>query len=279
MLTSESGAGWEFPPIGQHIAKNAAAIFISSTLLLGGQPQAATALDPTVSGALQKAIIEASDATYPLLQALDSTSTASFSTKVSNVIAKKLNPDRLTNVVDSATSAVLAIPDDRISKFTTIVEDAYQGVSSDTCQYIAIPASAIEKVALSDGLQKVDAEKLSQALEKVALLQRAVPVSSSADSGGICLPKSQEALENIWVGQTELLLSVPKAAKKELGERTKSAIRSIPGPEALRLANDAKNIVTGSGDRKIASRFLQTGQALDKLIQQDPRFQAFQSPK
>jgi hypothetical protein len=250
----------------ESMARQAAAVCVGCLLFC----PPAMAIDTTVAGSLQQAIVEASDATYPVLKSLTSETVSPLANKIANLLTKKVSPERLSMALDSAANALLAIPDEKLDQFTQTVKASYEGVSASSCSAIPLPMDAITTFASSDAVKQVDSETLSRAIQKISALRQSIPSSDSS----LCLPASPQGLEQIWVGQTELALTIPKGVKQELAGKAATAIKSIPSAELLRVFPDAKKVL-GNVDRKVASKFQQTSVNLDKAIQKDGRFQAF----
>jgi hypothetical protein len=105
-----------------------------------------------------------------------------------------------------------------------------------------------------------------------APLVSAVPAST----GGICLP-SKEGLEQVWIGQTQLVLSIPTPIKQQLAANIAPAAKSIPSAELLRLLPDAKKALLGGVDRKEGFKFQDAGVALPRQsLKQDYQFKSLQ---
>jgi hypothetical protein len=255
------------------IAKHAAAICVAGTLFLG-QPYPAVAVSDEIFGALETAIVDASDATYPVLKALTSDTLSPLANKVASIVTKKIPARKLTIAFESAVDALLSIPDDKLAKFTTTVKESYQGISSNDCSVIPFPLDAANMVQSSEAVSKLDSAKVKQVTEKLSALTQAVPYSSSGATGGICLPTMQ-GLEQIWIGQTQLLVSIPTPIKQQLASQTGPALKSVPNADLLRVLPDVKKII-GSVDRKQANKFQETGKTLDKVLKQDYRFKSLQ---
>jgi hypothetical protein len=254
--------------------KHAAAFCVAGCLLFGPPVNAAETNNKQVFGTLEQAIIEASDATYPVLKSLTADSINPLANKVANLITKKIASEKLALAADSAANALLSISDDKVGKFTSIVKESYTGVSSaDSCATtIPLPLNAINIVANSDGVAKLDLVKVSQVLKKFSSITQAVPFST--EKGILCLPDSQEGLEQIWIGQTELVLSLRPfpPSFQDFAVKGAAAAKSIPNADLLRVLPDAKKIISGV-DRKTANKFQDSGKNLDKVLKQDRRFQ------
>jgi hypothetical protein len=251
------------------IAKQAAAFCVAGCLFWG-QPVAAAS--DVVYGNLEKAIIDASDATYPVLKSLTTETITPFGNKVANILTKKMAAEKLSTVVDCAANALLSIPDDNLDKFASTVKESYQGVSSVSCDAVPLPLDAFGMVTSSEAFAKLDSEKLSQVAKKLSATTRAIPFSEK----GICLPASPEGLEQVWIGQTELIISIPRAVKQDFATSGAAAVKSIPNADLLRVLPDVKKVL-GGVDKKAANKFQETGKTLDQVLKQDRRFQAFQA--
>jgi hypothetical protein len=251
------------------VAKHAAAACIAGSLLLG---QPSFAISDVIDGPLAKAIVDASDATYPVLKSLTAGTVSPLATKITSLLTKKIAANKLTIALDSGANALLSIPDDNLEKFTATVKASYEGVSKDSCSAVPLlPVDAVSTFTSSEAFSKLDASKVSQVTKKIASLTQAVP--STAE--GICLPASKEGLEQLWIGQTELTLKIPRAAKQELVSSLSGALKSIPNAELLRILPEAKKITKGV-DAKTAKKFEMAGENLDKVLKQDARFKSLQ---
>eukprot|EP00550_Attheya_septentrionalis_P005938 CAMPEP_0198290076 /NCGR_PEP_ID=MMETSP1449-20131203/8057_1 /TAXON_ID=420275 /ORGANISM="Attheya septentrionalis, Strain CCMP2084" /LENGTH=232 /DNA_ID=CAMNT_0043988511 /DNA_START=157 /DNA_END=855 /DNA_ORIENTATION=+ len=230
------------------------------------------AVTDEIYGSLETAIIQASDATYPVLKALTPETTGPLANKIAKLLTSKVPAEKLATALDSTADTLLSIPDDKLAKFVATVKTSYQDISSDSCQSIPFPADAANVVLGSEAVSKLSSEKVQQVAGKIAPLVSAVPAST----GGICLP-SKEGLEQVWIGQTQLVLSIPTPIKQQLAANIAPAAKSIPSAELLRLLPDAKKALLGGVDRKEGFKFQDAGVALDKALKQDYRFKSFQT--
>eukprot|EP00545_Synedropsis_sp_CCMP1620_P001341 CAMPEP_0119005202 /NCGR_PEP_ID=MMETSP1176-20130426/1581_1 /TAXON_ID=265551 /ORGANISM="Synedropsis recta cf, Strain CCMP1620" /LENGTH=287 /DNA_ID=CAMNT_0006956979 /DNA_START=16 /DNA_END=879 /DNA_ORIENTATION=+ len=253
----------------QGVAKHAAAFCLAGACLLATPttPPALAASD-IVFGPLETAIIAASDATYPVLKSLTTETVSPLGTKIANLVNNKIAAAKLTAALDSGANALLSIPDEKLAKFATTVKESYQGVSSDFCTAIPLPVDAINSLTPT-AASSLDATKLEQVTKKLAATAEAIPFTST----GICLPSSKEGLEQLWIGQTELVIGIPKAAKQDLVAKAGAAVKSVPNADLLRILPDAKKILKGV-DPKTAKKFESTGQTLDKVLKADVRFKS-----
>ena len=252
---------------------NGIAVCVVAGSLLVANPQPAVGVSDDVFGTLETAIIEASDATYPVLQSLTGEKVSPLANKIANIVTTKIPAERLTTALDSTANTLLNIPDDKLDTFVETVKNSYQGISVDSCSSIPFPTAAASKISSSEGITKLNSEKVQQVTDKViSPLAKTVPFS---EEKGICLP-SKEGLEQVWIGQTKLVLSIPTPAKQQLVSDLVPAVKSIPSSELLRLLPETKKILADV-DRKQVFKFQETSKALDRALKQDYRFKSLQS--
>jgi hypothetical protein len=253
------------------IAHGAAALCLAGCLCLGSASPAVAVTDE-IYGSLETAIIQASDATYPVLKALTPETAGPLANKIAKLLTSKVPAEKLATALDSTADTLLSIPDEKLGKFVATVKTSYEDISSDTCQSIPFPADAANVVVGSEAVSKLSSEKVQQVAEKIiSPLVSAVPASN----GRFCLP-SKKGLEQVWISQTQLVLSIPTPIKQQLAANIAPAAKSIPSAELLRLLPDAKKALLGGVDRKEAFKFQEAGVALDKALKQDYRFKSLQ---
>mmetsp|Transcript_11905 Transcript_11905/g.18264 ORF Transcript_11905/g.18264 Transcript_11905/m.18264 type:complete len:284 (+) Transcript_11905:32-883(+) len=211
---------------------------------------------------LGNAIVQMSDASYPVLSSLSDDSVTMLGNKITKVVVEKIPPSAIELGID----AFLGIPNEKVDKWTATLKQSYDGVTPDSCQSIPVPVQSLGRLAAG---VKIDETKLKTLQSKYSSSNQAVPRSASS----ICLPSSKEGLEQLWVGQTELTMNLPKKETQEFARAAFKAILSVPNAELLRIVPDAKRAFTAGVDTKTSLKFEKAGKALDKAIQQDPRFQ------
>ena len=245
---------------------------ITGTLILGS-PQSALSVSDDVSGPLETAILDASRATYPILKSLSPTTITPIANKVATIVTKKIPSEKLTKAVDGTADTILAIPDDKLDTFLNSVKSSYQDISLDTCNTVPFPAAAASIISSSEGITNINSEKLTLVTDKVLTpLSQTIPYDTNR--GVICLPpNSKEGLQQIWVSQTKLFLSIPTPIKQQLASDISPALKSIPSTELLRILPDVKKVLAGV-DRKEAFQFQETSKVLDKALKQDYRLKS-----
>ena len=207
------------------IANHAVAICAVTGALLVANPQPAVSVTDDVYGSLETAIIEASDATYPVLQSLTPENISPLSNKIASILANKIPAEKLARALDGTANTLLSIPDDKLEKFVGTVKNSYQDISIESCSTIPFPANAASLVSGSEAVSKLDVEKVQKVADKViSPITQSIPQSAEK---GICLP-SKEGLEQIWIGQTKLALSIPTPIKQQFSADLVPAVKSIP---------------------------------------------------
>jgi len=242
---------------------------LSSLVLLEVKPQPVFAVSDEISSALETVIIEASDATYPLLQTLSSDSISPLANKIADILTKKIPPEKLAKALDGTADLFVSIPDEKLDSFVNTVKNSYTDISTDSCNTVPFPRDAIVMISSSEAVSKVTVDKKEKVIGKIGPLIQVLP---SVTTKGICLP-SVEGLERVWVGQTQLVLSIPTPMKRQFISDIGPALKSVSSSDVIRLVPLAKKTLAGVNPREVSS-FQRTGKALDKALKQDYRFKS-----
>ena len=251
-------------------AKHVAATAVVASVVISGGAGPAAAVDDSIYGALETALVDASDATYPVLKSLTDETFSPLANKLVGLATKKMDAGKLAVALDRGADALLGIPDEKVEKFATTVKASYDGVSSSDCSAVPLPVDAIGTFTSAEGVAKLDSSKVAAVTKKLDATIKAIPFSSN---GGLCLPASKEGLEKLWIGQTELAINVPRGLKQDFAGAAASAIGSVPNPDLLRVLPDAKKILSGV-DAKTAKKFESSSKTLDTVLKADTRFKA-----
>jgi len=248
-------------------AKNVGAAAVLCTLTFFGPitPQAADAIAPP----LEAALIETSDATYPILKTLKPETVSPVFNAIVKLLVNKVPSDRFVNFLDKGIDVILSIPDDDLASFTVSVKDAYGDLATTTCDLVPLPVAAADKFITSEGFAKVDQVKLKALNEKLAATLTAFP-KQGGDAAAICLPEEKN-LEKIFIAQTELSLRLNKNALQEFGAAGASVGKAIPPAELFRLLPEFQKTERGV-DVKARNRFEKAGKSLDTAIKRDASF-------
>jgi hypothetical protein len=249
-------------PLTNHLLAGAV-----SAVLLTTFPARVVASDAVSGTSLEAAIVQVSEAAYPVFRSIEDVSL--LSSKLVSIVDKKIPVPKATEALDKGIDTFLAIPDDKVAKFASILQSSYEGVSNDNCKSLSGTGTAAAHFAAIPAVQGLDANKVKALQEKYASANKAVVQKS----GDICLPPSSKGLEQVWIGQTELTLNMPKAESKAFVGSLTNAIKVVPTQEWLRLLPDAKKTFTSNVDAKLATKFEKAGKALEKAFQEDARIQ------
>ncbi|CAB9525903.1 expressed unknown protein [Seminavis robusta] len=241
-----------------------------SAALLSINPAPVMAASDVVTGTqVEAAIVQISKDAYPVLSSMQDVSP--LTSKLMGIVDKKIPAAKASEALDKGIDSFLSIPDEKVSAFATVVQSAYTGVSGDSCQSLGGSAATSQQFASLPVVQGLDATKVKALQDKFAPANKAVP--SSSGGGDICLPASSQGLEQIWVGQTELTLNIPKAESKAFVASLSKALSVVPTPEWLKLLPDAKKSIVGNVDAKMATKLEKSGKTLEKAFQADDRIQ------
>jgi len=247
--------------------KNVAAAAVLCTLTLVGPitPQAANAVAPP----LEAALVEASDATYPILKSLKPETVSPIFNAIVKLLVTKVPTDSFVNFLDKGIDVILTIPDEDLASFTSSVKDAYGDLATTSCDLVPLPVAAADKFASSEGLAKVDPAKLKSVNEKLSLTLQAFP-KQGGDAPAVCLP-TEENLEKIFIAETDLSLKLNRKALQEFGVVGGKIGKSIPPGELFRLLPEFQKTERGV-DMKARNRFEKAGKGVDMAIKRDASF-------
>mmetsp|Transcript_10246 Transcript_10246/g.14706 ORF Transcript_10246/g.14706 Transcript_10246/m.14706 type:complete len:306 (-) Transcript_10246:44-961(-) len=243
----------------------------AASILAVSQPAVASA--STLSPQLETAIVETSDATYPLLQSLSNSDVdliSPFANKLAGLLSSKIPAEKASNALDKGIDAFLGIPMEDIETFTGIVKSSYSGTSLDSCKQVAIPTAAISQIKSSNFVQQIEASKLIAVDELIASALVSIPKSDTS----ICVPATKEALKDLWIGQTQLSQALPRRAAREFVAAASTAAKSVPPSELLRVLPEAKSLSKGL-DVKSVKKLEMAGTNLDKELKKDATFARF----
>lgn len=224
-----------------------------------------------ITGPLETAIIQMSDAAYPVLSSLKDMS--SLSNKLVK-LGDKIPAAKATSALDKGIDSFLAIPDEKVANFASTLQSSYEGVSGESCTAsISIPISSIEQWTSSAAVQALDSTKIQSLQDKFKSANQAVPRTTTASGySNICLPATQQQLEKLWIGQTELTLNVPRPEARAFVSSASTALKSVPSSEFIRVFPEAKKAFTTNVDKRTSMKFESNAKALEKAIQSDERF-------
>ena len=229
-----------FVPAGDFVWTRAFAIFASvvmTTSVLQPVP-ASLAASPT----LNEAIVELSETSYPILQALDPVPFGAFSTKIGDFFLKNIKQEKLAKSIELGIDALDSAPSEKLAEFNVVLKEAYAGVDVDSCRKVPLPPKSIVDKFGGIAAESVDPEKLKtfgetwkpslEALEKI-----------KTNDDTICLPASRASLDKLALAQADLARNFGKAETKAFVSYTGPVLKSsVTISKALSWVNDAKTL-------------------------------------
>jgi len=199
---------------------------------------------PTVN----EAIVEVSQASYPILKALKSETFGPFSEKVSNLILD-IRPEKLGKTIDLAVDVFNSVPPEKVKTFDSAVKVAFEGLSPTSCSLVPLPSASITPKFSAVAASKVDPSKLKEFDEKWGGIITALPKTEAA----ICLPPVDK-LTDLALAQAEIGRAFgSEESQRFTGYTTPLLKSSFTLGKVLPLVNDAKRLTPTATPREITA--------------------------
>jgi len=210
-------------------------------------PAAAVAAVPTVN----EAIVDVSEASYPILKALRPDTFGPFSEKLSNLILD-IRPEKLGKTLDLAVDVFNSVPLERLKTFGGEVKTAFEGLSPTSptpCTLVPLPSATIAPKFAAIAASRVEPSKLKEFDEKWGSVLTALPKTEAA----ICLPPVDK-LTQLALAQAEI--------GRAFGSEESQRFAGYAGPllkssftlgKVLPLVNDAKRLTPTATPREITA--------------------------
>jgi len=242
-------------------AKAALVAAVCSAQLLCVGPAQATVSPGYPS--LPDAIVESSQAAYPILKALPKDTFPPFADKIGTLVLG-IKPDKLAKSIDLALDMYNSVPTEKITAFNAVLKDAYGDLKPSSCDLVPLPSPAfVDKFASSEAFSKVDADRLKAFNEKWGATLGALVKTDAA----ICLPTSDK-LDKLALAQADLGRSFGLAEAKQFndyfGASSKTAIS--PG-KVLPLVGEGQKQTMGAS-LKERQRFKAAGVVVEQAAKQ-----------
>ncbi len=236
-------------------AKTAVVAALCSAQLLAAP---AFAVPPT----LQEAIIETSEAAYPVLKVLPADSFPAFATKIGDLFLG-FKPDKLSKSIDLGVDLFLSVPEADLTTFNGVVKDAFDGLKPDSCDLVPLPPpSLVQKFTSSVGFAGADAGKLKAFDEKWGPTLKAL--AKTDDGAKICLPAA-EKLDKLAIAQAKLAKSFGADEAKAFGTYFGGVAKaSIQPGKVFPLVGEAQKQTMGA-DLKARQRLKTAGATLETV--------------
>lgn len=208
----------------------------AATLALGGGEAALAA------PSLRDAIVETSEATYPILKALPSDTFPAFADKIGSLFLG-VKPDKLAKIIEIDLDVLLSVPPEKVTAFNGVVKDAFDGLKPDGgCDLVPLPPpSLVERFTSSEALAQVDAAKLKAFDELWGPALKALAKTPTA----ICLPPPAK-LDALALAQAEIGKSFGADEVKALDKAGTILKSAITPAKAFPLIGDAQKQTMGA---------------------------------
>jgi len=225
----------------------------------------ALAVPPT----LNEAIIEASEASYPIIKALEPQVFPSFTEKIGKLLLD-IKPEKIGRSIELAIDVFNSVPDNDVTTFTGIVKETFVDLKTDSCTLVPLPSASLADRFKSVASTTVDAAKLKAF---GAAWGPSIAALSKTDDA-ICLPPV-EALDKLAIAQADVGRSFDFEAGKKFFQYTvpmlKGEIRLTD--ETMALAVSAQNQAADATSKEKLN-FQRAGKKLESAAKQEKEKQA-----
>ena len=240
--------------------KAAVAAALCSATLLVGQPSGALEPISSASPPLAKAIVETSQASYPILRTLDAGAFTPFSEKIGKIILG-INPTKLGKSVDLGIDVLLSTPPESLSAFDGVVKQSFANLKPESCTLVPLPSAATVDEFTAVVKDYADSSRVKALDDKwggtLKLLSRT--------DNGICLPSS-EALDELSLAQADLARSFGAGESKKFSVFTEAMLKSAVSPsKVLPLVGEAKKLTPGATSAE-KGRFVTAGKQIEAAV-------------
>lgn len=186
-------------------------------------------------------------AIHPVLAAQNQALPA-LTEQVAALIFGTVPDDQLAKSIEVSIDALTSVPSNKISSLNGVVKEAFDGLTTDTCQVVPLPnKDLLGKIAKTDAFARVDKAKL-QALDaaygdtlKMLPTSDSYPGSKGITYSVICLP-APAALDKLALAQAEVGRAIGASELKAFQETVPAALKTIRPTDAIPLAKTAEKM-------------------------------------
>jgi len=213
------------------LASRAALVAACSVSLALRAPQA-FAVD-----SLDAAIIEVSEASYPIIKALKAETFGPFTEKIGTLILGA-DADKLGASIGLGIDVFLTVPPEKVDTLNGVLTEAFAELKLDSCTLVPLPPASLADKFKSVAAEKVDAAKLKAFEEKWGPSLAKLPKTDAA----VCLP-SVESLDKLALAQAEVGRSFGVEEGKKFSSYATPVLKSrFSLGTVLPLLDDAKRL-------------------------------------
>ena len=208
-------------------------------------------LAPLPSSAVQtldEAIVEVSEAAYPLISALDAKTFVPFTEKIGSIVLS-LPPAKLGSSIEAGIDVFDSVSPERLKAFNGALSDAFGGLKTDSCTLVPLPSKAIAERFQGIAVETVPSEKLKAFASTWGPTIEGLPKTDAA----ICLP-SKDSLNRLSLAQAEVARSFGAAEQSTFAKVAGPALKSkFSLGTLLPLVDDAKKVGAGASPQEKAA--------------------------
>ena len=102
----------------------------------------AFSMSATAAPTMNEAIVESSEATYPILKALPAAGFEEFTSKLGNVFLD-IPPEKLSRTLDLGIGVLNSADPDKIAALNTVAEKAFSGLDTGSCDLVPLPPMSL----------------------------------------------------------------------------------------------------------------------------------------
>jgi hypothetical protein len=250
-----------------HASKSALLAALCSASLLSSPP--ALALPPTID----EAIVEMTEASYPIIAALEEPGFPSFGEKVGKLLLG-IDSKRLGKAIDLGLDVYATVPPEKITTFNGQLKEAFSGLSTDSCTLVPLPPASLVQPFKAIAAENVDAAKLKAFGDAWGAT---LPLLSKTDSA-ICLPPV-ETLDKLALAQAEVGKSFGLSEGKAFASYTGAMLKSsVTLSQALPVLESAKaQAPDATSPEKLA--FQRAGKKIEAAAKREAEVQALARAK
>lgn len=194
---------------------------------------------PTSAAAatLNEAIIDVSESSYPIIQALKPETFGPFSEKLAKLVLD-IKKEKLGPAIDAGLDVFASVPADKRDAFKSLVKESFADLKTDSCTLVPLPPASIGDKFKAIASETVDSAKLKAFDDAWSPTLSALSKTDSA----ICLP-SVETLDKLALAQADLGRSFGAAESKKFAAVATPPLKStLSISKVLPLLDDAKKL-------------------------------------
>jgi len=244
------------PAFTDTLARCVGTACLSASLL--GAPLASSAAQT-----LDEAIVEVSEASYPIIRGLDAKTFVPFTEKIGGLLLS-LPSAKLGASIDAAIDVFDSVSPDKLKALNGAVGDAFGGLNVDSCTLVPLPSKAVAEKVQGVAAETVSPDKLKAFGSTWGPTLDALPKTDAA----ICLPPVA-ALDKLALAQAEVARSFGATEQAALAKVAVPMLKSkFSLGTVLPLVDDAKKVGANASPQEKAA-FQAAGKRIEAAAKLD----------